>query len=85
MVSSLAIRAGLCLISNLPRSSTLIIDEGFSSLDHEFVAQIEGMLQKLKGFFSKIIVITHIEALKDVAEMVIDISSDENHNAHVIV
>jgi len=85
MISSLAIRAGLCLISNLPRSSILIVDEGFSDLDMDHIQDVEGMLQKLKKYFFSIIIITHIDHLKDVAEMVIDISLDEDHNAHVNV
>jgi DNA repair exonuclease SbcCD ATPase subunit len=85
MISSLAIRAGLCLISNLPRSSTFIIDEGFGALDKDRVIDLEEMLQKLKQHFVSIIIITHVSELKDIAETIIDISTDKDHNAYINV
>ena len=85
MVSSLAIRAGLCLISNLPRSSTFIVDEGFGALDKDKVVEVEAIFHKLKKHFSSIIIITHVPELKDMAEVVLDISVDENHDAHINV
>jgi len=85
VVASLAIRAGLCLISNLPRSSTFIVDEGFGTLDINKVADVEAMFKKLKKYFTSIIVVTHVPALQDVAEVTIDIGVDDNHNAYIEV
>ena len=44
---------------------TLIIDEGFGSQDEEGLEQIMDVLYKIQNDFSKIIVVSHLAALKD--------------------
>ncbi|MFA5629019.1 MAG: SMC family ATPase [Dehalococcoidales bacterium] len=44
---------------------TLIIDEGFGSLDSTGIDKIKEAINSIKNDFEKIIVITHIEELKD--------------------
>jgi len=44
---------------------TLIIDEGFGSQDEEGLGQIMDALHKIQNDFSKIIIVSHLEALKD--------------------
>jgi DNA repair exonuclease SbcCD ATPase subunit/DNA repair exonuclease SbcCD nuclease subunit len=84
-ISSIAIRAGLCLVSSIPRSSSFIIDEGFSALDGNKVESMSDMLVKLKQYFKNIIIVTHIDSLKDVADNIIDIDLDQNHNAKIVI
>ena len=53
-------------IGNRGSIKTLFIDEGnFGSLDEDGIAEIEQLFSKLKEKFQKIIVITHINELKD--------------------
>jgi len=54
----LARRAGTAL-------QTLIIDEGFGSQDEEGLGQIMDALYKIQDDFSKIIIVSHLETLKD--------------------
>ena len=44
---------------------TLIIDEGFGSQDEEGLGQIMDALYKIQNDFSKIIIVSHLAALKD--------------------
>ena len=73
-ISSLAIRVALINVSNLPRPNFLAIDEGFGSLDSDNLNSMESMFEYLKSEFSYIIIISHIEALRDVTDNVIEIN-----------
>jgi len=74
MLSSLAIRVALINISMLPKSDILIIDEGFGSLDETNVESCSRLLQSLKNYFKSIFIISHIEAVKDGVDNLIEIT-----------
>lgn len=74
MIASLAIRVALINISSLPKSDMLIIDEGFGALDDINVEACNRMLVSLKKWFRTILIITHVDGVKDVADNIIDIS-----------
>ena len=73
-ISSLAIRVALINVSNLPRPNFLAIDEGFGTLDSENLSSMESMFSYLKSEFDYIIIISHIESLKDVTDSLIEIN-----------
>ena len=73
-ISSLAIRVALINVSNLPRPNFLAIDEGFGTLDSENLSSMESMFSYLKTEFDYIIIISHIESLKDVTDSLIEIN-----------
>ena len=75
MLSSLAIRVALINVSNLPKSDLLIIDEGFGTLDEGNIEACSRLLVSLKRWFRHIFVISHIDAIKDVVDNVLDIRS----------
>jgi DNA repair exonuclease SbcCD ATPase subunit len=74
MLSSLAIRVALINISSLPKCDTLIIDEGFGALDEMNVEACNRMLQSLTKWFKNIIVISHVDAVKDAVDNVLEIT-----------
>ena len=74
MISSLAMRVALINISSLPKSDILIIDEGFGTLDETNVEACNRLLISLKRWFKCIFVISHIDAIKDVADNIIEIT-----------
>jgi DNA repair exonuclease SbcCD ATPase subunit len=84
-IASLAIRAALLNVSSLPRSNVFVIDEGFGKLDVEHMESINQMLTYLKTRFEHVIIISHVEALKDVVDNIVEITSDEDGYAHVEV
>jgi len=73
---SLAIRVALINISNLPRPNFLIIDEGFGVLDAENLAQMSSLFAYLKSHFDFIMIVSHLEALRDVVDNHIEITKD---------
>lgn len=76
-IGSLALRVALMNISSLPRPDMLIIDEGFGTLDEVNVEAMARMLKGLKHWFKHIVLITHVDALKDAVDNVIEVTRDE--------
>ncbi len=74
MISSLAIRVALLNVSSLPKPDMLIIDEGFGVLDENKVTACNQLLVSLKKWFRNILVITHVDAIKDVTDNVLEIN-----------
>ena len=74
MLSSLAIRVALLNASSLPRPDFIIIDEGFGVLDEEGIVASNRFLVTLKSWFKHVIVITHVDAVKEIADQVIEIT-----------
>jgi DNA repair exonuclease SbcCD ATPase subunit/DNA repair exonuclease SbcCD nuclease subunit len=73
VIASIAIRVALINISSLPKTDMFIIDEGFGALDDLGVEACNRLLVSLKRYFKNIIVITHVEGVKDTADYVLDI------------
>ena len=82
MIASLAIRVALINVSSLPKTNMLIIDEGFGALDEMNVEMCGNLLTSLKQYFKNIIIISHVDAVKDIVDNIIEITSDKN-NSHV--
>ena len=76
MISSLAIRVALSNISSLPKTDMLLIDEGFGTLDENKVTACNQLLTSLKKWFKNIVVITHVDAVKDVADNILEIDKN---------
>ena len=72
-MSALAIRVALINVSNLPKPDMLIIDEGFGSLDSGNVEACNNFLESLKKWFRTILVISHVDAVKDGVDNVLEI------------
>lgn len=77
-VASVAIRVALTNVSNLPKISALFLDEGFGTLDPDNMASMYTLFSFLKSNFDFIIVISHIDALKDAVDKQIEIKKYGN-------
>ena len=73
-ISTLAIRSSLINITSLPRPNFLAIDEGFGALDQSNMGNISILLDYLKTQFKFIIMISHIDAIRDVVDAHIEIT-----------
>jgi len=73
MISSLALRVALINVCNAPRSDVLIIDEGFGALDDKSIEACSRLLTSLKKHFANILIISHVDAVKDVVDNILDI------------
>lgn len=85
MISSIAIRVALLRITNLPKTNMFIIDEGFGSLDVKNVDSINKMFDYLRSVFEHVIIISHIDVMKDLVDNNIEISSDDESYSHIEV
>ena len=73
MIASLAIRVALVNTSSLSKTNMMIIDEGFGSLDATNLEACTRLLESLKTWFRNIIVISHVDAVKDCVDNSVEI------------
>ena len=73
MMASLAIRVALINVSSLTKTNMLIIDEGFGALDESNIEACSRLLTSLKKWFRNIIIISHVDAIKDCVDSSLDI------------
>ena len=74
-ISSLALRVALLNISSLPKTNMFIIDEGFGVLDENNLEACNRFLISLKRFFKNIVLISHIDSVKDTVDNLLEITS----------
>lgn len=74
VVISLALRAALTLITTLPKSDIFVVDEGFADLDPTGVEICNRLITSFKQYFKNILIITHIDGVKDIADNLIEIT-----------
>jgi DNA repair exonuclease SbcCD ATPase subunit len=77
-ISNIAIRTALMNISSLPRPNFLAIDEGFASLDSDNMNSVYLLMEYLKSKFDFILIITHLDTLKDVVDSVLEVKKDSD-------
>jgi exonuclease SbcC len=82
MIASIAIRVALINISTLPKSDIFIIDEGFGALDSNNVEACARLLSSLKKHFKTILIISHVDEIKDIVDKNLEISAS-NGDAYV--
>jgi len=75
MISSLAIRVALINVSSLPKPDVFIIDEGFGTLDENNVEACNRLLDSMRKWFKNIMIISHVDGVKDAVDNTLDISS----------
>lgn len=75
-ISALALRVSLINISNLPRAPMLIVDEGMSALDASNMAMVHALFDYLKTNFDFIIVISHLDVMRDMVDKQLEIKKE---------
>jgi len=75
-ISALALRVALINISNLPRPNFMFVDEGFSALDADNMAMVHALFDYLKTNFDFIIVISHLDTMRDMVEKQLEIKKE---------
>jgi len=76
---SLALRAAMAHLLSLRMGSMVelfIVDEGMGALDDENKVVVKDIFKRLGEIFNRVLFITHITELKDVAQSVIEVSSN---------
>jgi DNA repair exonuclease SbcCD ATPase subunit len=75
-ISSLAIRTALVNVSSLPRPNFMAIDEGFGVLDSENLNSLHMFFDYMKTQFDFLLTISHIDALRDIMDSIIEIKKE---------
>ena len=79
-ICTLCFKILLCSILNIPFSGILFIDEGVSSLDKEHIDNFNIVIDFLKEYYSKVLLITHIKDFKNFTSTNINIKSIKQSN-----
>ena len=72
-IAAMAIRLALISITNLPKSTLFILDEPATALDQEHMEGFIRLLEMIKTKFKTVLIISHLDSLKDCVDMTIDI------------
>ena len=81
-IASMAIRLALLSVSNLPKGDLFILDEPGTALDAENMEGFIRILDMIKNFYKTVLLISHMDSLKDNADIIINIDKKEGY-AHV--
>ena len=79
-IASLAIRASLIHVSSLPRPNFIAIDEGFGNLDSDNLNSMYMLFDYLKSQFGFILSISHIDAMRDIVDSLIEIKKEYGYS-----
>lgn len=82
MVSSMALRVAMSNVSSLSKSDMFIVDEGFGALDGQNIESVTALLHRLKNYYKLILVISHVDVIKDNVDDIITIGR-KNSNSFV--
>ena len=64
----------------MPKTDLLVIDEGFGALDDMNIESCSRLLDSLKKWFKNILIISHVDAVKDAVDNVLDITQKEKNS-----
>lgn len=81
-IASMAIRLALLSVSSLPKGDIFILDEPGTALDAENMEGFVRILDMIKNYYKTVLLISHMDALKDNADIIINIEKRGNY-AHV--
>tara|TARA_R110000822_G_scaffold100797_14_gene226678 strand:+ start:766 stop:3915 length:3150 start_codon:yes stop_codon:yes gene_type:complete len=78
-IASMAIRLALISVTNLPKSELFILDEPATALDQDHMEGFIRLLQMIKSQFKTVLLVSHLESLKDIVDMTIDIQKTDGY------
>jgi len=83
-IAAMAIRLALLSVSNLPKGNIFILDEPGTALDENNMEGFIRILELVKTYFKTVLLISHLDSLKDCVDMQVAIDQREGF-AHVEV
>ena len=76
---AMAIRLALLSVSSLPKSDLFILDEPGTALDEENMEGFIRILELIKVYFKNVLLISHLDSLKDCVDMQIVIEKKDGY------
>jgi exonuclease SbcC len=78
-IAAMAIRLALLSVSNLPKSNIFILDEPGTALDADNMDGFVRILDLVKSYFKTVLLVSHLESLKDCVDMQITIDKKDKY------
>ena len=78
-IASMAIRLALLSVSSLPKGDIFILDEPGTALDAENMEGFVRILELIKSYFKTVVLISHLDSLKDCVDTQIMIEKNKNY------
>ncbi len=78
-IAAMAIRLALLSVSSLPKGSIFILDEPATALDAENLEGFVRILDMVKNYYQTVLLISHVDSLKDIADMTIEIDKIDGY------
>ena len=78
-IAAMAIRLALLSVSSLPKSDIFILDEPGTALDEENMQGFVDILDLIKSYFKTVLLISHLDSLKDCVDMQITIDKKDGY------
>ena len=78
-IAAMAIRLALLNVSTLPKSDVFILDEPGTALDADNMEGFIRILEMIKGQFKTVLLISHLDSLKDIVDQQIIIEKRDGY------
>ena len=78
-ITAMAIRLALLFVSSLPKSDIFILDEPGTALDAENMDGFVSMLELVKSYFKTVLLVSHLDSLKDCVDTQITINKNGDY------
>ena len=78
-IAAMAIRLALLTVSSIPKGDIFILDEPGTALDEENMEGFIRMLELIKMYFKTVLLISHLDSLKDCVDMQIEIDKKDGY------
>ena len=78
-MAAIAIRLALLSVSSLPKADIFILDEPGTALDEENMEGFIRILELIKVYFKNVLLISHLDSLKDCVDMQIVIEKHKGY------
>jgi len=78
-MAAMAIRLALLSVSSLPKGDIFVLDEPGTALDEENMAGFIRILELIKVYFKNVLLISHLDSLKDCVDMQIVIEKNNGY------
>ena len=78
-IAAMAMRLALAFCFELPKSNIFILDEPATALDAENMDGFVRILEMVKNYYQTVFLISHVDSLKDIADVTIDIDKKDGY------
>ena len=76
-IAAMAIRLALLNVTTMPKGDIFVLDEPGTALDEENMEGFVRMLEMIKSQFKTVLLISHLDALKDIVDKQIIIEKED--------